>query len=133
MLQTPCRTFLFSAPHTFHVNSTPPESEFLRLLAGRLTAARKARGMSIADVSRAMPEVSPAIVGHWFRGVRKPQVDNLRKIAELLDVSMATLLEGDAEYAVSKEERAALEMLRSMAPEMRQAMLALMKAQTSKS
>lgn len=129
-MQTPCRTFFVLHAQTFAVTSESPESKFLRLLSDRLTAARKARGMSIADVARAMPEVSPAIVGHWFRGVRKPQVDNLRKIAGLLDVSMAALLEGDAEYAVSKEERSALEMLRGMTPEMRQAMLALMKAQT---
>jgi len=85
--------------------------------------------MTVSEVARAMPEVGPAIVGHWFRGVRKPQLDNLRKLATLLDVSMSSLLDDDPQYAVSKEERIALEMLRGMTPEMRQAMLALMKAQ----
>lgn len=106
------------------------ESEFLRLLALRLNAARKARGLKVADVARAMPEVSSGIVGHWFRGIRKPQLDNLRKLASILEVSLSSLLEDDPQTAVTKEERLALEMLRSMTPELRQATLALMKAQS---
>lgn len=106
------------------------ESEFLRLLALRLNAARKARGLKIADVARAMPEVSAGIVGHWFRGIRKPQLDNLRKLASILEVSLSSLLEDDPQTAVGKEERLMLEMFRSMPPELRQATLALMRAQS---
>lgn len=118
------------APRTLAPMSEDADSKFLRLLSARLTAARKARGLTIADVARAMPEVGPAIVGHWFRGIRKPQLDNLRKLAELLDVSMSSLLDDDPQTAVTKEERMALEMFRGMTPEVRQAMLALMKAQS---
>lgn len=106
------------------------ESEFLRLLALRLTAARKARGLKVADVARAMPEVSAGIVGHWFRGIRKPQLDNLRKLAGILEVSLSSLLEDDPQTAVTKEERLLLEMFRSTTPELRQATLALMRAQS---
>ena len=101
----------------------------MRTLHDNLQAARKAKGMSISDVARAMPEVSHAIVGHWFRGVRKPQLDNLRRIAEILEVSAASLVADDPDFAHTSEEKLALQLMRDMAPEMRQAMLALLQAQ----
>lgn len=105
----------------------------MRPLHLKLQAARKAKGMTIADVARAMPEVSPAIVGHWFRGVRKPQLDNLRRLAEILEISAAVLVADEPDYAHTAEEKMGLAMLREMTPEMRQAILAMMKAHTLKS
>lgn len=102
----------------------------MRPLHVKLQAARKAKGMTIADVARAMPEVGPAIVGHWFRGVRKPQLDNLRRLADILEVSAAALVADDPEYAQTAEEKLGLRLLREMSPEARQAILATMKAYT---
>ena len=101
----------------------------MRLLHEKLQQARKAKGMTIADVARAMPEVGPAIVGHWFRGKRKPQLDNLRRLADILEVSMAALVADDPDFAQTAEEKLGLRLLRDMTPEMRQAILAMMKAQ----
>lgn len=86
--------------------------------------------MRQADVIRAFPEVSPAIVGHWFQGKRQPQLDNLRKLAAILDVSAAALVADDPDYAVTNEERLGLALLRGLTPDVRQAILALMQAQT---
>jgi len=102
----------------------------VRPLHLKLTEARKAKGMKISDVARAMPEVSPAIVGHWFRGIRKPQLDNLRRLAEILEVSAAALVADEPDYAHTAEEKIGLQLMREMTPEMRQAILAMMKAQT---
>lgn len=104
----------------------------MRPLHVKLQEARKAKGMTIADVARAMPEVGPAIVGHWFRGVRKPQLDNLRRLADILEVSAASLVADDPEYAQTAEEKLGLRLLRDMSPEARQAILATMKAYTSR-
>ena len=104
----------------------------MRQLHERLTEARKAKGMTIADVARAMPEVGPAIVGHWFRGVRKPQLDNLRRLADILEVSAAALVADDPDYAHTSEEKLGLQLMREMTPEMRQAVLAIMRAHTGK-
>lgn len=84
--------------------------------------------MRAADVARAMPEVSPAIVGHWFRGIRKPQLDNLKRLADILEVSAAALVADEPDYASTAEEKLGLLMLREMTPEQRQAMLAVMKS-----
>jgi len=102
----------------------------VRQLHEKLQDARKAKSMTIADVARAMPEVSPAIVGHWFRGVRKPQLDNLRRLADILEVSAAALVADEPDYAHTAEEKLALAFLRDMTPETRQAHLALMRAQS---
>lgn len=102
----------------------------VRPLHEKLTEARKAKSMSIADVARAMPEVSPAIVGHWFRGLRKPQLDNLRRLAGILEVSAAALVADEPDYAHTAEEKIGLQLMRELSPEMRQAMLAMMKAHT---
>ena len=84
--------------------------------------------MTIADVARAMPEVGPAIVGHWFRGIRKPQLDNLRRLAAILEVSAASLVADEPDYAHTAEEKLGLQLMREMTPEMRQAVLAIMQA-----
>jgi len=100
----------------------------MRPLHEKLQEARLAKGMTIAAVARAMPEVGPAIVGHWFRGKRKPQLDNLRRLAQILEVSMAALVADDPDFAHTAEEKLSLHLMRDMSPEMRQAMLAMMKA-----
>ncbi len=105
----------------------------MRPLHLKLHDARKAKGMSIADVARAMPEVSPSTVGHWFTGLRKPQLDNLRRLAEILEVSAAVLVADEPDYAHTAEEKLALQMMRGMTPELRQAMLAVMQAQQLRS
>ena len=106
------------------------ESLPVRPLHVKLTEARKAKGMKISDVVRAMPEVSPATVGHWFRGIRKPQLDNLRRLAEILEVSAASLVADEPDYAHTAEEKLGLQLMRELTPDMRQAILAMMKAQT---
>lgn len=94
----------------------------------KLMDAAKAKGMTQADVARAMPEVSPAIVGHWFRGVRQPQMDNLKRLAQILEVSAAALVADEPDYAKTSEEKLGLHMLRDMTPSQRQAMLAVMRS-----
>ena len=56
-------------------------------------------------------------------------MDNLRRIAEILEVSAASLVADDPDYAHTSEEKLALKMMREMSPEVRQAMLALLQAQ----
>lgn len=102
----------------------------MRPLHEKLQEARKAKGMTIADVARAMPEVGPAIVGHWFRGKRKPQLDNLRRLAQILEVSAAALVADEPDFAHTADEKLGLQLMRELTPEMREAILAMMKAQT---
>ena len=100
----------------------------MRPLALRLTAARKAKGMTVSDVARQMPEVARSTVGHWFTGERQPQMDNLRRLAQILEVSAAGLVADEPDYASTSEERIGLQLLRGMTQSQRQAMLALMKS-----
>lgn len=104
------------------------KSQTLTPLARNLRAALDSKGLKQADVIRAFPEVSPAIVGHWFTGRRQPQLDNLRKLADILDVSLAALVAEDPEYAQTAEEKLALRMMRDASPEVRQAILAMLRA-----
>lgn len=104
----------------------------MRPLARKLTAARKAKGMSISDVARQMPEVARSTVGHWFTGERQPQMDNLKRLAEILEVSAAALVADEPDYASTSEEKLGLHMMRDMTPEQRQSLLALMKSMTDK-
>lgn len=103
-------------------------SQTLTPLARNLRAALESKGLKQADVIRAFPEVSAAIVGHWFSGRRQPQLDNLRKLADILDVSLASLVASDPEYAQTAEEKLALKMIREATPEVRQAVLAMLRA-----
>lgn len=86
--------------------------------------------MSVSDVARQMPEVARATVGHWFTGARKPQLDHLLKLAKVLEISAAALVADEPDYAVTAEEKLHLQMMRKLTPEMRQAILAMLKANT---
>jgi hypothetical protein len=59
-------------------------------------------------------------------------LDNLRKLAAILDVSASAMVADEPGYAVTAEERLALDLMRELTPDMRQAMLALMQAHTLK-
>jgi transcriptional regulator with XRE-family HTH domain len=103
-------------------------SQPLTPLARKLREALAVRGLKQADVIRLMPEVSPAIIGHWFNGRRQPQLDNLRRLAEILEVSAASLVADEPDYAHTTEEKLALQLMRSASPEVRQAVLAVLQA-----
>lgn len=82
-----------------------PRSQSLTPLARNLRRALTLKGMTQADVIRAFPEVSPA----------------------------TGALEADPDdYAQTNEERLALRMLRGATPELRQAILALLQAKSTK-
>lgn len=84
--------------------------------------------MSITDVARQMPEVARSTVGHWFTGERQPQMDNLKRLAQILEVSAAALVADEPDYASTSEEKLGLQMMRELRPEQRQAVLAIMKS-----
>lgn len=102
----------------------------MRPLAAKLTAARKAKNLTVSAVARMMPEVARSTVGHWFTGERQPQMDNLKRLAEILEISAAALVADEPDYASTAEEKMGLQMLREMSAEQRQAMLAVMKTMT---
>jgi len=89
--------------------------------------------MSVSDVARQMPEVARSTVGHWFTGERKPQLDHLLKLAKVLEISAASLVADEPDYASTAEEKLHLQLARKLTPEMRQAILAMMKAHTGDS
>lgn len=103
----------------------------MRPLHLRLQEAAAAKGMNVSDVARRMPEVARSTVGHWFTGERKPQLDHLLKLAKVLEVSAAALVSDEPDYANTAEEKLHLKMMRELSPEMRQAILAMMKANAS--
>lgn len=59
-------------------------------------------------------------------------MDNLRRLADILEVSAAALVADEPDYASTSEEKIGLQLLRDMSPEQRQAILATMKAMTTK-
>lgn len=86
--------------------------------------------MSVSDVARLMPEVARSTVGHWFTGERKPQLDHLLKLAKVLEISAASLVADEPDFASTADEKLHLQLVRKLSPEMRQAILAMMKANT---
>lgn len=109
----------------------PKPSQPLTPLARKLTETRKAAGLSISDVSRRMPEVSRATVGHWFTGERQPLMDNLKRLCEILDVSLASVIADDPDFAQSPAEKMLLRLSRTNSPATVEAVLALLEANQS--
>lgn len=105
-----------------------PPSQPMTPLAAKLTAARKAAGLSISDVARRMPEVSRATVGHWFTGERQPLMDNLKRLCEILDVSLSSVIADDPDFAQTAVEKLLLRLARDNNPATVEAVLALLEA-----
>lgn len=62
------------------------------------------RGISQKDLGK-MLGVSTMSISQWERGVRKPKIDTIAKIAKALNVNMIDLMNGDFTTKHSKNEK----------------------------
>ena len=67
--------------------SIPPSAIF----PDRLRRAREYRGLSQGDLAK-ITELQPSAISHFETGARKPSFDNLRLLADKLDVTTDYLL-----------------------------------------
>lgn len=87
-----------------------------QMLGIRLKQARKALNLTQEDVARLCPGMGQTRLGNYERGIREPDVETLCKLARVLKVSVADLLD---EERPSLEEVHILDMFRSMDAENR--------------
>lgn len=73
--------------------STPPSENF----PARLRAAREYRGLTQGQLAD-RTKLQPSAVSHFETGTRKPSFDNLRLLADALDVTTDYLLGRVAEF-----------------------------------
>lgn len=67
--------------------STPPSNIFL----GRVRTAREYRGLTQGELAE-RAGLQPSAISHFETGTRKPSFDNLRLLADTLDVTTDYLL-----------------------------------------
>lgn len=101
-------------------------------LSRRLRAILNERHISVTEVAKRLPGVSPAAVGHWFTGERTPQVQNLRLLADALDVKVERLLSDDPMMAETGQLSALLDMARKVSPAQLEAVLAILQTMQPK-
>ena len=70
-------------------------------------------------------KVDGGAVGHWFTGRNKPGVEELIALAKVMDTSIAILAGEDPQYAVTGEQKLAMQIIARMSPEQLQAYLAM--------
>lgn len=58
-------------------------------------------------------------------------MDNLRRLAQILEVSAAALVADEPDYASTAEEKIGLSLMREMTAEQRQAVLAVMRSMSA--
>ena len=75
------------------IASSPPSEVFPE----RLRRAREYRGWSQGDLA-AKAKLQPSAISHFETGARKPSFDNLRLLADTLDVTTDYLLGRVAEF-----------------------------------
>ena len=69
------------------IESTPPSAIF----PDRLRRAREYRGLTQGELAK-RAELQPSAISHFETGARKPSFDNLRLLADALDVTTDYLL-----------------------------------------
>jgi transcriptional regulator with XRE-family HTH domain len=103
---------------TLHENLELRKRE-LRLTIGQIHAKLALLGVN----------VSPSAVGHWFNGRGKPRdMDHLKALCEVLETSISVMAGEDPEFARNGFESTLLKESRNMNPAMREAVLAIIKA-----
>lgn len=79
----------------------------------RAQAAMKAKGLILADIAAEL-DVSIPAVSHWFANKRKPKVEQIIKIARMLDMSVSELVGEDAYFLIKDDERALIDLFRAL-------------------
>lgn len=74
------------------------EADYRALVAAKLEAARRDRGVSQAEIARQLAS-QPTTVGRWFAGSSTPSLYDLVGIAEVLDLPFAPLVDPAATVA----------------------------------
>lgn len=102
----------------------------MRQLNEKLDDLRRGKGYTYEDVHARLEErgihVTPAAVGHWFNGKRKPRsMKNLIALCEVLDTTLANILDDEIEIADNAAEKMILKKFRAMSQDQRSALLAL--------
>lgn len=97
----------------------------MRPLHDKLRVAANAKKLRLEDIAKAMG-VSKSAAGHWLTGEAKPRMDKLKKLAEVLGVTVSSLVDEDPEYAVKPIEKAALNAFRELPEETQQIALAIL-------
>lgn len=69
--------------------------------------------LTYADVARYLGYERQA-VGHWFRGRGNPSVQDLKKMAQLLQMDVAELISPDAIIANNETERETIKSMRDL-------------------
>jgi transcriptional regulator with XRE-family HTH domain len=79
-------------------------TEFLVRMGARIEEHRKLRGLSRADLARALPgKVNENQVYRWERGKHQPNPDTLQAIANVLEVDVAVLMAPEPEKAATPD------------------------------
>ncbi|MDR9750081.1 helix-turn-helix transcriptional regulator [Pseudomonas sp. SZMC_28357] len=71
--------------------STPPHPSPSEVFPNRLRTAREYRGLNQAELAK-NAGMQPSAISHFETGTRKPSFDNLRILADSLDVTTDYLL-----------------------------------------
>ena len=105
----------------------------MRTLHENLEARRKELGMTISQVHAKLAlkgvNVSASAVGHWFNGRGKPrEMEHLKALCEVLESSISVMAGEDPEFARNGFESTLLKESRNMNPALREAVLAIIKA-----
>ena len=75
-------------------------------------------GMSYQDIADRIG-VQKATVGHWMTGRNRPRLEQIARIAEVLQTTVPALVAEDAYYITDDTERAILDAVREVPPEYR--------------
>lgn len=82
-----------------------PTSEGADLFARNLNLIMERRGISQADIARAL-DVSTAIVSGWCQGKKMPRMDKVTKLADLLHVKISDFLsENGLDESITDQDR----------------------------
>ena len=65
---------------------------FKEIIASRITQARKAKGITIKELSIRTETLSPARISNWEQGTRSPGPEEAKLLSKSLDVAASWLL-----------------------------------------
>ena len=89
-------------------------------------ALLKNKGMTYADLAVIL-DVTTGTVGHWMVGRREPTIEQIKKIAKVLDKSVSELCGEDLYFLTDISERQVIDTWRTLSPDQRALILGMLK------
>lgn len=93
----------------------------------RVRAGMKAKGYTQDDVASRL-HVTRGAISHYLNGIREPNLNQVKELAKMLDMSLSELLGDDATFINDETQLKAVDIIKELPPEKQELAIKLLES-----